>query len=142
MIGIYLRYFELEIRNGEFRKRAPTFWRILCPRGSRTFQSKGRYNLCTSDQQSRGSPGHRWSQRRWIGESGTASRKRGTSRGKQRRRFVGGQKRLIVIWSVSGCGRRRSGSPRAAICSLVLTGWKPTKGTCMLESVPMAYQDE
>ena len=33
-------------------------------------------------------------------------------------------------------------SPKAAICSLVRTGWKPTNGTCILAKVPIAYQDE
>ena len=32
--------------------------------------------------------------------------------------------------------------PRAAMCSLVRTGWNPTKGTCMLASVPIAYHEE
>lgn len=32
--------------------------------------------------------------------------------------------------------------PNAAICSLVRTGWNPTKGTCILDKVPIAYQDE
>lgn len=32
--------------------------------------------------------------------------------------------------------------PRAAICSLVLTGWNPTNGTCILARVPIAYHDE
>ena len=32
--------------------------------------------------------------------------------------------------------------PSAAICSLVLTGWNPTNGTCMLARVPMAYHEE
>jgi hypothetical protein len=30
----------------------------------------------------------------------------------------------------------------AAMCSLVRTGWKPTKETCILDKVPIAYQDE
>ena len=36
----------------------------------------------------------------------------------------------------------RCNLPSAAMCSLVLTGWKPTKGTCILASVPMAYHEE
>jgi hypothetical protein len=33
-------------------------------------------------------------------------------------------------------------SPRAAICSDVLTGKNPTKGTCILANVPITYQLE
>jgi len=29
--------------------------------------------------------------------------------------------------------------PKAGMCSLVLTGKKPTKGICMLANVPKAY---
>lgn len=32
--------------------------------------------------------------------------------------------------------------PSAAICSLVRTGWNPTKGTCILARVPTAYHEE
>jgi hypothetical protein len=28
------------------------------------------------------------------------------------------------------------------MCSLVLTGWNPTNGTCILARVPIAYQEE
>lgn len=38
--------------------------------------------------------------------------------------------------------RKQDDSPNAAICSLVLTGKNPTKGTCILANVPMTYQLE
>lgn len=38
---------------------------------------------------------------------------------------------------VGGAGvPRGGGSPAAAMCSLVLIGWKPTKGTCMDRTSP------
>jgi len=36
----------------------------------------------------------------------------------------------------------RYDSPSAAMCSLVLTGKNPTKGTCILANVPITYQLE
>jgi hypothetical protein len=36
----------------------------------------------------------------------------------------------------------RCDSPRAAMCSDVLTGKNPTKGTCILANVPITYQLE
>ena len=70
--------------------------------------------------------------------------RRGSGRALRKRRSEVGRIHLVrgIYGMSSGDEKHVENIPNAAICSLVRTGWKPTKGTCMLAKVPIAYHEE
>lgn len=126
-------------------KEKHTFWHSQYPTKSRSDQSTAQSFHCMWERWTRRNPIRQWQRQNRRVVSGTVGKRHGFGPVDQMLQFGAVRIHLAYIQifrELYAAFIPSNDIPRAPICSLVLTGWNPTNGTCMLANVPIAYQEE